>query len=231
MPRDSASHLYTETGYYIAERLVPEAACDDLVAFAMSLPSATDASFKPIPMAHREAPRFLDFMRLPAIVEFVELFVGGQGSGIGSEYFYMRPGTRGFTAHQDNFYIQAPGDSFVSAWTALCDVGPENGGPTFYPGSHRLGRLSTRSGEMLEDPGQNPGARAVETVLPSRYEAVDLRMSKGSTVFFHGELVHYSNDNRTSRFRHAFLGTYIRSGAHFRAGTYQKRTEVDLHVK
>jgi ectoine hydroxylase-related dioxygenase (phytanoyl-CoA dioxygenase family) len=226
----SPSDLFRETGYYIADRVVRDAVCNDIVQFALSLPNAIDGTFKPIPMAHRTAEPFLDFIRLPAIVEFVELFVGGRASGIGSEYFYMRPGTRGFTAHQDNFYIQAPGDSFVSAWTAFCDVGPENGGPTFYPGSHRLGRLPTRSGEMLQDPGQNPGARAVETMLPSEYQGIDLRMKKGSTVFFHGELVHFSNDNRSNGFRHAFLGTYIRKGAPFRAGTYQKRTEVDLHV-
>jgi phytanoyl-CoA hydroxylase len=232
VPQNSVSDLFSETGYYLAKDIVPESVCDDLIAFAMSLPNALDGTYKPIPMAHRESTRFLDFMRFPPIVDFVERFVGGRASGIGSEYFYMRPGTRGFTAHQDNFYIEAPADGFVSVWTALCDVGPENGGPTFFPGSHRLGRLPIRSGETLGDPGQNPGARAVESVLPADgYSRLDLRMSKGSTVFFHGELVHFSNDNRSDRFRHAFLGTYIRAGSPFRAGTYQKRTEVDLRAR
>jgi ectoine hydroxylase-related dioxygenase (phytanoyl-CoA dioxygenase family) len=73
---------------------------------------------------------------------------------------------------------------------------------------------------------------AIESVLPrDGYSRLDLRMSKGSTVFFHGELVHFSNDNRSDRFRHAFLGTYIRAGSPFRAGTYQKRTEVDLRAR
>lgn len=226
---DKAMMLYRERGFHIETGLVAASICDELIAFAMSRPNAQDGSFKPIPMAHREAPVFLRMMKLPAIVEIVERLVGGRASGIGGEYFYMRPGTKGFTAHQDNFYIQAPPDAFVSAWTALCDVGPENGGLAFYTGSHKLGALAVRSGEMLSDPGQNPGAQAVESILPDDFPATNVQLKKGSVAFFHGLLAHHSNDNRSDRFRHSFLATYIRSGEPFRSGSYQKRTEVDLY--
>ena len=36
--------------------------------------------------------------------------------------------TQGFSPHQDNFFVDARGDTFISAWIALTDVCPENGG-------------------------------------------------------------------------------------------------------
>jgi ectoine hydroxylase-related dioxygenase (phytanoyl-CoA dioxygenase family) len=180
-------------------------------------------------MPHRDHSAFLAMMRYRPIVEVVEFLLGGRASGLGGEYFYNRPGTPGFSPHQDNFYIQAPPDQFMSVWTALCDVTPENGGLAFSPGSHRLGQLPIRKGEMLADEGQNPGAQAIECLLPPDAPWVDIRLGKGSVVFFHSLLAHRSGDNVSQRFRHSFLATYIRTGAPFRAGAYQQRQEVDLH--
>lgn len=226
---DAALALYRERGYHIEPGLVPPGYCDELLAVALSRPNATDGSYRPIPMPHRDHPCFLAMMRFRPIVEIVEKLVGGKASGIGGEFFYMRPGTPGFSAHQDNYYVDAPPDAFVSVWTALCDVDPENGGLVFYPGSHKLGALPIRNGEMLSDAGQNPGARAVEVILPEGTPTVDVRLPKGSVAFFHSLLPHRSRANVSNRFRYSFLATYIRSGSPFRAGRAQQRAEVDLH--
>jgi hypothetical protein len=52
-----------------------------------------DGSYRPILMPHRDHPVFLDMIRYPPTVEIVENLVGGRASGIGGEFFYMRPGT------------------------------------------------------------------------------------------------------------------------------------------
>ena len=141
-----------------------------------------------------------------------------------------QPGIPGFVKHQDNAYVQAPSDAFVSAWTALCDVDEENGCLLFYPDSHRQGLLPTRFLDHVAVLGQNPGAEAVECVLHREIEPIPMRLKRGSTVFFHGDLVHGSLPNTsTDRFRYSFLATYIRSGSPFRPGRLQQRTEVDLH--
>lgn len=221
---------FRETGFHVEPSLVPVAVCDDILSVALSLPSATDGSFRPIPMSHRVHAKFLAMMRFPPIVGIVEQLVGGRASGIGGEYFYMRPGTEGFAPHQDNFYVQAPPDAFISVWTALCDVDTQNGGLTFFPGTHKLGALETRIGKTIRDPGQNPGAQAIECIFPDTYPAMDMNLKKGSVVFFHSQLVHRSSGNSTAdRFRHSFLATYIRSGEPFRPGRVQMRSEVDLY--
>lgn len=231
--RDADSTLlhYREFGYHIETALVPPSLCDEALACALSLPNAHGGDFQPIPMPHRAHSTFLKMMRFSPIVEIVEHLLGGRASGIGGEYFYMRPGTQGFAPHQDNFYVQAPPDSFISVWTALCDVDARNGGLILFPGTHKLGALEVRQRACIADPGQNPGAQAIESIFPSSYRPLDIELSRGSVVFFHSHLVHGSNRNRTTdRFRHSLLATYIRAGSVFRAGKLQKRTEVDLHA-
>ena len=222
--------LYRERGYHIERELLSPSVCDHVVETALSRPNASDRTFRPIPMPHRDHAEFLAIMRLRSVVEVVEQLVGGKASGIGGEFFYMRPGTPGFSSHQDNFYIEAPPDAFVSVWIALCEVGPENGGLVFYPGSHRFGALPIREGEALSDPGQNPRAQAIECLVPDGLRTIDVRLEKGSVAFFHGFLAHYSGANRSDRFRYSLLLTYIRSGSPFVPGRTQQRTETDLYL-
>ena len=223
--------FFRKHGFLVEQNLVPHDHCQDVVAFAHTLPNANDNTFRPVSMPHRVDERFLRLMKLPRIVEIVEKLVGGTASGIGGEFFFMHPGTPGFARHQDNSYVQAPSDEFVSAWTALNETSTENGCLKFYPGSHKLGLLPTRELEEIFHAGQNPGARSVESIMPVGYSSLDMEVDAGSTVFFHSLLVHGSNPNVTrDRFRHSFLATYIQQGISFRAGNSQRRAEVDLHT-
>lgn len=229
---DAAEALagFREEGYFIAESLISEQAISRVLDTALAFPNAKDGTFSPIPMPHRAHPVFLEMMRLPAIVSIVEQVVGGKASGIGGEFFFTHPGMPGFVKHQDNAYVQAPADAFVSVWTALCDIDEKNGCLLFYPGSHRQGSLPTRFLDHTPVVGQNPGAEAVEAVLEKEIAPVPIALKRGSSVFFHGDLVHASLPNSSAdRFRYAFLSTYIRSGEPFRPGRLQQRTEVDLH--
>jgi Phytanoyl-CoA dioxygenase (PhyH) len=227
-PTDAMA-LYRERGYHIEENLVPSDMIDRVIAVALDWPNAREGVFGPIPMPHRVHPVFMEMMRFAPIVDVVERIVGGTATGLGGEFFYMKPGTPGFASHQDNAYVAAPPDAFMSVWTALCDVDAENGSLVFYPGSHKLGALPTREVGRAIGPGQNPGAQAVECVMPNEFEGVPMVLRRGSTVFFHSQTVHSSNENRSDRFRYAFLATYLRKGEPFRAGTAQKRTPVELH--
>lgn len=227
---ETALSLYHERGYHVEHELLSPATCDHLVEVAGSRPNASDRTFRPIPMPHRDHSAFLAVMRHRPIVEIVERLVGGKASAIGGEFFYMRPGTPGFSTHQDNYYIEAPPDAFVSVWIALCKVGPENGGLVFFPSTHRLGALPIRQGKTLLDPGQNPRAQAIECLVPDEFQATDVHLEKGSVAFFHGFLAHYSRANQSNGFRYSLLLTYIRSGSPFIPGRTQQRTEIDLYL-
>ena len=226
----SLAEQFRAEGFCVVENLVEPSMIKSVLDAAASMESARDGTFAPIPMPHRVHPQFLAMMRHAPVVEIVERLVGGEAAGIGGEFFFSRPGVPGFVKHQDNAYVQAPAQSFVSAWTALCDIDEVNGCLAFYPGSHKLGTLPTRELNSTPVVGQNPGAEALETIIPENLRRLTVPLPKGATVFFHGDVVHESLTNRSSdRFRYAFLATYIRRGAPFRPGRLQQRTEVSLH--
>jgi hypothetical protein len=229
---DAARAGFFEHGLHIEADLVPDDVCDRVIARAHEMPNAQDGTFRPIPMPHRVDPVFMDMLRFRPIVAIVEAIVGGKVSGLGGDFSYMRPDTPGWLAHQDNLYIQAPPDKLVSVWTALCDIGPENGGLIFYPGSHKLGELPIERLTPTVHSGQNRSAEAIRAVMPPGLEPFQPSVKKGTSFFFHSLLVHGSNANATQdRFRYSLLTTYIGVGQPFRPGTMQRRTEVDLYAE
>jgi len=179
-------------------------------------------------MPHREDPTFLKGMRNSKVVEIISTLVGGEASGLQTEFFFCKPGTRGFSLHQDNFYVEAEYGIFASAWCAMTDTYFEKGGLIIYPGTHKEGQLPVQKLSLSNDPNQDPNANNEETVVPSQYQAVNVSIPKGAALFIHGHLVHGSNPNKTDDWRYVLLSTYIKKGSPFRSGRYAKREEVSL---
>jgi ectoine hydroxylase-related dioxygenase (phytanoyl-CoA dioxygenase family) len=224
----AALAVYQEQGFFVEPDVVPPEMCDSLVRAARA--AAADSNFKPIMNPHRIVPMFLDLMRYGPLVQIMEHLVGGKVSGLQSEFFFTKVGTRGFAKHQDNFFVEAPEDAFASAWTALTDVTPERGGLVLYRGSHLAGRLAVRRIQTEADAGQDLNAANEESVVPDQYPPVDVPVKKGSVVLLHAHVVHSSRRNEAADFRYAVLNTYIRSGEKFRPGQTARREEVPLAV-
>jgi len=226
---DAALAAYERVGYHVEGGLWTAAQCAALADVARTMVPPGPAP--PVMNPHRAHPLFLAAMRHPPLRAVMEVLVGGRASGLQSQLFFVRPGTPGFAAHQDNHYVEAAPDVFASAWTALEDVTEENGGLYVYPGSHVEPILPV---EPVDGAGAHPGqaANAVRqrTVVPSGYARTDLHMPAGTVVFIHGHLVHGSHDNRSARTRMALLMTYIRHGAPFRPGRSAGRSEVELYA-
>lgn len=225
---DSALARYRREGFYVEPGLFSPDECRALIAAATELSGARAGSVRPAMNPHRDDVRFLRVMADRRIVSVMERLCGGPVSGLQSELFYCRPGTPGFAAHQDNFFVEAPDGTFASAWLALVDVSPDNGGLRLFPGSHRCGRLPTERLATAPSPYQDPNAEAERAQVPAEFAPVDLELSQGSVIFIHGWVAHASHANRSERWRYALLNTYLRKGAPFRPGNYAGRAEVDL---
>ena len=52
------------------------------------------------------------------ILEFIEKVFKGDNKDF-KQSIFIPPGTKGFSPHQDNTYVKAEGNSFISAWIAL----------------------------------------------------------------------------------------------------------------
>lgn len=219
---------YEDNGYFIEKSVFSAAECDGLIQAGMELPGIKAGDFRPAMHPHRQSPIFLKTMADRRIVDTVGIMVGGKPSGLQTEFFYGKAAVKGFSCHQDNFFVEAPGDAFVSAWIPLVDVGPKNGGLTGYPGSHKEGRLPVRKVNVGNVAGQDPNANNEESVVPDHYKEIDLVVPRGSIVYLHSYFVHGSRVNTTDKLRFVLLCTYIREGAAFRPGTYAQREAVAI---
>lgn len=220
---------YQQEGYCIQPRVFNDEECAKYVKAGLELSDYKNGITKPAMMPHRENPVFLEAMKNPAIVSTMEQLVGGKVSGLQTEFFYCNPGTRGFSMHQDNFFVQAPEDAFASAWCALTDTYKEKGGLIVYPGTQKEGMLPVETIQMERDAGQDPNANNEQTVVPPQYKPVNASVDKGSVLYIHSGLVHGSNPNISNESRYVLLITYIRKGAPFRPGNYAGRAEVDVY--
>jgi hypothetical protein len=224
---EQALEAYQVQGFFIEPALFSEAACDWLIAQGEQLPPVIPGEARPVIQPHRARPAFLDAMRAPPLVAIMKRLCGASVDGLQSEFFFGRPGTAGFAPHQDNYFVEAPFGAFASAWLALVDIGPENGGLIIYPGTH--GRmLAVRPLQAQPSPNQDPNARAQEAILPPDVRGFDVRVRKGDCVLLHGCVAHASHDNCTDQSRYVLLNTYIRHGETFRAGRYASRAPVPL---
>ncbi len=219
---------YMDKGFFIEENLFSDEECAALIKASSELENAKNATYRPQMMPHRTNPIYLDAMRKPALSNIMNKLVGGKAVGLQTELFYCKPGTRGFSLHQDNFFVQAPLGAFASAWIALTDTYFEKGGLIVYPGTHKEGLLPVRKLELSKDSAQDPNANNEETVVPPQYQLMNASVPKGAVLFIHGHLVHGSNSNQTNEWRYVLLNTYIREGEDFRPGNYARREAVQL---
>lgn len=225
---EKAYATYLDRGYYIEPAMLTADECENLIQAAEQLPNARIGTYRPQMMPHRQNQLYLIAMKKPKMLQIMEKFLKGKPVGLQTELFYCKPGTRGFSLHQDNFFVEAPYDAFVSAWIPLTDTYPDKGGLIVYPQSHREAILPIRKLNYSQDSSQDPNANNEETVVPRKYIPMHLSIPKGAALFIHGHLVHGSNPNRTDEWRHVLLNTFIRMGASFRPGNYAQREVILL---
>jgi hypothetical protein len=122
---------------------------------------------------------------------------------------FKRPGGAPFPWHQDSPYWAfgcAHVERLASLQLYLDDADVENGCLWMIRGSQRHGRLPTYSergtlGRLYTDLDRIPEGELVPLVAPA-----------GSLVFFHGDVVHGSQSNRSARPRRAVVLTYQPAG-------------------
>lgn len=225
---EKALEEYLALGYHIEHNLFSDEECEQLITASHELADARQGIYRPCMMPHRQNEIYTMAMKKSSIVQIISALVGGEAVGLQSEFFYGKPGTRGFSLHQDNFYVEAQYGVFASSWAALTDTYQKKGGLIVYPETHKEGALPVRKLNMAHDATQDPNANNEETVVPAKYAAINVAVPKGAVLFIHGHLVHGSNPNLTDEWRYVLLTTYIKTGEAFRAGKYAKREEVKL---
>ncbi|KAJ8668679.1 hypothetical protein QAD02_010342 [Eretmocerus hayati] len=121
-----------------------------------------------------------------------------------SMYIYKNPGVGSeVVVHQDASYLYTDPVKLVGFWIALDDATKENGCLWIAPGSHKSGvhRRYLRNRDPLAEDlliYDKPSAYYDQ----SSFRPVEVR--KGTCILIHGQVVHYSNANKSETSRHAY---------------------------
>ena len=132
-----------------------------------------------------------------------------------------RPGGAPFPWHQEGLYWENGAEdleSLVSTLTYLDDSTKENGCLWVIPGSHKQGNL-----QGLKDRGVL-GALYTDVDLIDG-EAIPTELPAGSVLYFHRDLVHGSQTNRSTSSRRVFVVAYQAGGLH--RWRINRKREVD----
>jgi len=141
------------------------------------------------------------------IVDRLEQMLGGEVYYYHSKMNFKEPFTGGAWAwHQDYGYWYNNGCLFPLMGSCLISIDPatrENGCLQVLKGSHHLGRID--HGKVGDQTGADP-ERVAEAV--KRMELVYCVTPPGGAVFFHSNLLHRSDQNKSSNPRWSYICCY-----------------------
>ncbi|XP_077236094.1 phytanoyl-CoA dioxygenase (PhyH) family protein [Tasmannia lanceolata] len=118
---------------------------------------------------------------------------------IQSMYIFKQPGIGGeVVPHQDNSFLYTEPSSCTGLWLALEDATITNGCLWAIPGSHKNGLvrrfIRDENGVHFDNPSPSYGHK----------DFMSIEVKAGSLVVLHGDLIHQSFENQSSKSRHAF---------------------------
>ena len=147
------------------------------------------------------------FARCESVVNSAERLLGGEVYHYHSKMIMKDPKVGGaWTWHQDYGYwyqngVLAP--LLCSAFIAVDPATRENGCLQVVRGSHQLGRID----HVLTGDQAGADRERVNQVL-NRLELVHVEMQPGDTLFFHCNLLHRSDQNRSDQPRWSMISCY-----------------------
>ncbi len=221
--------FFQENGYLIIENVFQKKDCDYLVKTANNFVVNND--YTPLMNKHNNSNEIFEFIANKQLKLIIEEYFIGKALGLQTEFFFMPPGTQGFSAHQDNTFVQAKGPTFISAWIALTDITPENGGLIIWPKSHMEKQLKFEETMEKKIVDQDPNANKRRSIIPKKYKKFSPCIKKGDVILIDKWLVHASHANLTKKSRYVLLCTYIRENAYYRKGNYANREAFKLDEK
>ena len=157
-----------------------------------------------------------EIVHTPCLLDAVADLLGPDLLLWSCSFVVKAPRSRGrYTWHQDATYWEMEPPSAVSAWVALGDVGPENGGLRCIPGLHTRGQLPHVN--TFADDVMLPRGQQIRDLDPAD-RAVDVRLSSGEASFHHVFTPHASGPNHSDTWRIGCQMVFIPPSVHHRGG-------------
>lgn len=154
---------------------------------------------------------FHDLIFHPALIERARQVLGAERLRFWHDQVFWKPARHPGVVpwHQDYSYWTRTGPpAHATLFISLDDMGPENGGLEYVPGSHRWGLLP------LQDFGGDLDALQAELPedLRAAFQPEPVRLRAGQASMHHSHLVHGSRGNPSDRPRRAVVLNYMADG-------------------
>ena len=120
----------------------------------------------------------------PKLIAPLCSILNGEPHIIQTQFYFTPPDRKGLVVHQDNYYVEAENDNFVSIWIPLVDTNKKNGGLYTFPGLHKKGLFPVEAVSQTLDQNDKRQALAEQTKLPSTAKSIDLTVEKEAQCFF-----------------------------------------------
>ena len=150
---------------------------------------------------------FLNYARLPKILDMVEQVIGSDFA-LWNSSFFSKPALDGQATpwHQDGEYWPIRPLATCSVWMAIDNATVDNGCLRFIPGSHK--KRTLRQHRINSDPNLTLN----QELLPNEYsedEAIDLTLEAGQISLHDIYMMHGSKENRSPHSRRGMTLRYM----------------------
>ncbi len=145
---------------------------------------------------------FKEFAKKRKIEKLVGFFLNSEIEFRKCEIF-AKPAKVGMASpfHQDNFYWGVKNNNALTIWVALDKAGKENGGLSYYKGSHLFGVVDH------EDSFAPGSSQKIKNNIIKKYSNLDIitpELNKGDILVHHSLTFHGSSRNLSDRNRRGF---------------------------
>ncbi|PON78786.1 Phytanoyl-CoA dioxygenase [Parasponia andersonii] len=148
---------------------------------------------------HEIDPVFMNFSNSEKVSDLFRSLGYKRPIIIQSMYIFKQPGIGGeVVPHQDNSFLYTEPQTCTGLWLALEDATIMNGCLWAIPGSHKNGLvrrfIRAEDGVTFDRPSPSYDQK----------DFVPIEVKAGSLVVIHGDLIHRSLENESSKSRHAY---------------------------
>ena len=153
---------------------------------------------------HPSDDLFGKFSTNERIVKPMEKYLGDEVYHYHSKIIWKKPGDGGFDWHQDYGYWYHNACLYPdmgSCFIMLDKATKENGCLKVLKGSHKVGRI----GHGVSDTPEQTADMERITELEKRHESVYITAEPGDVLFFHANLLHSSDQNKSSESRRTLI--------------------------
>jgi len=162
------------------------------------------------PHKYKQSTFFKELIGDKEIVKHLVELIGENVKGMQTLIFQKKPGQRGTSWHQEEYYVPTRDKSLTGFWLALENVNIQNGCMWFIPQSQRPGYFYAREEFLhLPNPEFHDNDTIKESIIKTLQPPVPIELEAGDAVFFNGYLIHCSYKNKSEDTRMALTIMYM----------------------